>query len=50
MLAGSLRDVINARVLGNGPPLGEVEALFIFAGVCRGVQALHDHEPAWAHR
>eukprot|EP00903_Cladosiphon_okamuranus_P006885 g6705.t1 len=47
---GSLRDVIDKRLLGGGPPLGEVEALVIFAGVCRGVEALHKHTPAWAHR
>lgn len=48
--AGSLRDMIDQRVLGGGPPLGEVEALVVFAGVCRGVRALHEHKPAWAHR
>lgn len=47
---GSVRDVIDSRLLGGGPPLGEVEALIIFAGVCRGVAALHQHEPPWAHR
>lgn len=47
---GSLRDVIDKRLLGGGPPLGEVEALVIFAGVCRGVEALHKHTPPWAHR
>eukprot|EP00904_Undaria_pinnatifida_P004437 jgi/Undpi1/13995/HiC_scaffold_9.g03646.m1 len=46
----SLRDVIDTRLLGGGPPLGEVEALVIFAGVCRGVVALHQHTPSWAHR
>ncbi|CAN0572533.1 unnamed protein product, partial [Ectocarpus sp. 12 AP-2014] len=46
----SLRDVIDTRLLGGGPPLGEVEALVIFAGVCRGVEALHKHTPPWAHR
>ncbi|CAM9506164.1 unnamed protein product, partial [Ectocarpus sp. 6 AP-2014] len=45
----SLRDVIDTRLLGGGPPLGEVEALVIFAGVCRGVEALHKHTPSWAH-
>lgn len=47
---GSLRDTINSRILGDGPPLGEVEALVMFAGVCRGAKALHDHKPSWAHR
>lgn len=42
--------MIDTRLLGGGPPLGEVEALVIFAGVCRGVQALHEHTPPWAHR
>ncbi|CAN0162027.1 unnamed protein product, partial [Laminaria digitata] len=46
----SLRDVIDTRLLGGGPPLGEVEALVIFAAVCRGVAALHQHTPSWAHR
>ncbi|CAM9828863.1 unnamed protein product, partial [Sphacelaria rigidula] len=49
-MEGSLRNLIDQRVLGGGPPLGEVEALVIFAGVCRGVKALHGHRPAWAHR
>lgn len=42
--------MIDTRLLGGGPPLGEVEALVIFAGVCRGVEALHKHTPPWAHR
>ena len=42
--------MIDTRLLGGGPPLGEVEALVIFAGVCRGVVALHQHTPSWAHR
>lgn len=50
LLEGSLRAVIDTRLLGNGPPLGELEALTIFAGICRGVAALHEHDPSWAHR
>lgn len=42
--------MIDKRLLGGGPPLGEVEALVLFAGVCRGVEALHKHTPALAHR
>lgn len=42
--------MIDTRLLGDGPPLGEVEALVIFAGVCRGVEALHKHTPPLAHR
>ena len=47
---GSLRVLIDARVLGEGPPILEVEALALFIGVCRGVSALHQHQPSWAHR
>ncbi|CAN0168768.1 unnamed protein product, partial [Discosporangium mesarthrocarpum] len=46
----SLRELLNRRVMGPGPPIGEVEALRIFAGICRGVRALHHHNPPWAHR
>ncbi|CAM9204260.1 unnamed protein product, partial [Ascophyllum nodosum] len=46
----SLRVLIDARVLGEGPPILEVEALALFIGVCRGVSALHQHQPSWAHR
>lgn len=42
--------MLDQRVLGAGPPLREAEALVIFAGICKGVRALHEHKPSWAHR
>jgi len=30
--------------------LPEEDILRIFIGVCHGVAAFHNHEPAWAHR
>lgn len=50
VVSGSLRGLIDVRILGQGPPIYEVEALVLFIGVCRGVAALHQHEPSWAHR
>eukprot|EP00614_Pseudopedinella_elastica_P006088 CAMPEP_0172598418 /NCGR_PEP_ID=MMETSP1068-20121228/18458_1 /TAXON_ID=35684 /ORGANISM="Pseudopedinella elastica, Strain CCMP716" /LENGTH=262 /DNA_ID=CAMNT_0013398285 /DNA_START=60 /DNA_END=848 /DNA_ORIENTATION=+ len=50
---GSLREEINLRVLrasGTSSAWSTLELLEVFAGVCRGVQALHDHDPPWAHR
>jgi serine/threonine kinase 16 len=57
---GSLRDEINRRVLGMASANRRKDALKtpwktkelkdIFTGICRGVSALQDHSPAWAHR
>ncbi|CAM9754802.1 unnamed protein product [Choristocarpus tenellus] len=42
--------LLNRRVLGGGPPMEEPEILGLFAGICKGVGALHNHSPSWAHR
>lgn len=57
---GSLRDEINRRVLGVASgnrrkdsfrtPWNTKELKNIFVGICRGVQVLQNHSPAWAHR
>ncbi|CAM9180766.1 unnamed protein product [Chrysoparadoxa australica] len=47
---GSLREMINWRVLGLGGGMGESEALRLFEGVCRGVAALHTQIPPLVHR
>eukprot|EP00638_Chattonella_subsalsa_P014614 CAMPEP_0117829032 /NCGR_PEP_ID=MMETSP0949-20121206/7623_1 /TAXON_ID=44440 /ORGANISM="Chattonella subsalsa, Strain CCMP2191" /LENGTH=307 /DNA_ID=CAMNT_0005669703 /DNA_START=75 /DNA_END=999 /DNA_ORIENTATION=+ len=53
---GSLRNVLDKR-LGLGDYLGrgtgglpELEIFTLFWGICKGVEALHNHHPAWAHR
>lgn len=35
---------------GGGGGLAEGELLRLFWGICKGVEALHQHVPSWAHR
>jgi len=56
MEVGSLRNLIDRRIgfgeyLGQGTGgLPEQEIMTLFWGICKGLEALHSHKPAWAHR